>query len=157
MPKIIEGNLIGKNLKFAIIVSRFNDFITNRLEKGCLDGLLRHSVLEEDISIFKVPGSFEMPLLALKTAESKKFDAVICLGAIIRGETPHFDFVAKECSKGIAEASLKTGVPVIFGVLTCETVEQAIDRAGVKDGNHGWKAALSALEMANVMKKVEKK
>ncbi len=153
---VIEGKLVAEGLKFAIIVSRFNSFITERLLEGALDCLSRHGVKEEDVDIVKVPGAFEIPLVAKKLAQ-KDYDAVVALGAVIRGETPHFDYVAAEVSKGIASASLETGKPIAFGVLTTDTVEQAIDRAGTKAGNKGWEAALSAIEMANLLKKVEEK
>ncbi len=153
---VIEGKLVAEGLKFAIVVSRFNSFITERLLEGALDCLSRHGVKEEDVDIVKVPGAFEIPLVAKKLAQ-KDYDAVIALGAVIRGETPHFDYVAAEVSKGIASASLETGKPIAFGVLTTDTVEQAIDRAGTKAGNKGWEAALSAIEMANLLKKVEEK
>lgn len=148
----IEGKLSAENLKFAIITSRFNDFISNKLVEGAIDCILRHNGNENNITIVKVPGSFEIPLTAQKVASSKKYDAVICLGAVIRGATPHFDYVAAEVSKGIANVSLQTGVPVIFGVLTTDNIEQAIERAGTKSGNKGWDAALSAIEMANLFK-----
>ena len=150
--KVKEGNLVAKGLKFCIIVSRFNSFITNRMLEGALDALLRHSADERDIDIYKVPGSFEIPALALKLADSNKYDAIICLGAIIRGETPHFDFVASETSKGIAEVSLKSKLPVIYGIITADTVDQAIDRSGTKAGNKGADAAVAAIEMANLFK-----
>lgn len=152
---VIEGKLIAEGLKFAIVVSRFNSFITERLVEGAVDCLLRHGAKEEDIDVVKVPGAFELPLIAKKLAQ-KDYDAVIALGAVIRGETPHFDYVAAEVSKGIAAASLEVGKPISFGVLTTDTVEQAIDRAGTKAGNKGWEAALSAIEMANLLRKVEK-
>lgn len=150
--EIKEGKLIAKGLKFGIIVSRFNSFITNRMLEGALDALLRHNADEKDIEVYKVPGSFEIPSLALKLAESNRYDAIICLGAVIRGETPHFDFVAAEASKGIAEVSLKSNIPVIYGIITADTVEQAIDRAGTKAGNKGADAAVAAIEMANLYK-----
>ncbi len=150
--KIKEGKLIAKGLKFGIIVSRFNSFITEKLLNGAMDVLLRHEADEKDIDIYKVPGSFEIPILAMRLANSKKYDAIICLGAVIRGETPHFDFVAAETSKGIAEVSIKTGMPVIYGIITADTIEQAIDRAGTKSGNKGADAAVSAIEMANLLK-----
>jgi len=150
--KIKEGKLIAKGLKFGIIVSRFNSFITEKLLNGAMDVLLRHEADEKDIDIYKVPGSFEIPILAMRLANSKKYDAIICLGAVIRGETPHFDFVAAETSKGIAEVSIKTGMPVIYGIITADTIEQAIDRAGTKSGNKGADAAESAIEMANLLK-----
>ena len=152
--KVFEGNLSGKDLKFAIVVSRFNDFITNKLLDGALDALLRHEVARDDITVYKVPGSFELPLVAKKLAQTGRFDAIICLGAVIRGETPHFEYVSAEVSKGIANVSLETGVPVIFGVITADTLEQAIERAGTKAGNKGFSAAMSAIEMANLMKNI---
>lgn len=152
MYKTIEGKLSAKDYKFGIIVSRFNDFISQKLLEGSLDCLERHYAENDNISIFKVPGAFEIPLVASKLAESKKYDAIICLGAVIRGATPHFDYVASEVSKGIAQTSLKNGVPVIFGVLTTDTIDQAVERAGTKSGNKGWDAALSAIEMADLLK-----
>ncbi len=153
--KTNEGNLISKNIKFAIIVSRFNEFISNKLLSGAIDGLVRHGAKEDDIEISWVPGSFEIPLVAKKIANLKKVDAVICLGAVIRGDTPHFDYVASEISKGIAAVSLETGVPVIFGVLTTDTIEQAIERAGTKSGNKGFDAAVTAIEMVNLIKSIK--
>lgn len=150
----IEGNLIGKGLKVGIVASRFNEFITGKLLEGALDALVRHGVKEEDIQIAWVPGAFEIPLVAKKMAEGSKYHAVVCLGAIIRGATPHFDYVAVEVSKGVAQVSLQAEMPVIFGILTTENIEQAIERAGTKAGNKGWDAALSAIEMANLMKLV---
>jgi len=152
LMEIKEGKLIAKGLKFGIIVSRFNSFITNRMLEGALDALLRHNADEKNIEVYKVPGSFEIPSLALRLAESNKYDAIICLGAVIRGETPHFDFVAAETSKGIAQVSLKSKIPVIYGIITADTVEQAIDRAGTKAGNKGADAAVAAIEMANLYK-----
>jgi 6,7-dimethyl-8-ribityllumazine synthase len=152
--KHIEGDLKGEGLKFCIVLSRFNDFITSRLLDGALDALIRHGVNDNDISVVRVPGSFEIPLIAKKMAAKSEYDAVICLGTVIRGATPHFDYVAAEVSKGIAAASLDTGVPIAFGVLTTDTIEQAIERAGTKSGNKGWDAALSALEMAQLIKKL---
>lgn len=152
MKKVYQGALLAQGLKFALVVSRFNEFISSRLLDGAQDALLRHGAKEEDIEIAWTPGSFEIPLIAQKMAESKKYSAVICLGAIIRGGTPHFDYVAAEASKGIAKASLDTGVPVIFGIITADTLEQAIERAGVKEGNMGAKAAVGAIEMANLLK-----
>lgn len=152
--KVIEGILNAKDFKFGIVVSRFNDFITQKLLDGALDCLLRHEAKEDNITIFKTPGSFEIPLMADKLASTNKFDAIICLGAVIRGDTPHFDYVAAEVSKGIAQTSLKYGLPVIFGILTTDTLEQAIERAGVKSGNKGWDAALSAIEMADALRKI---
>jgi 6,7-dimethyl-8-ribityllumazine synthase len=152
--KVVEGKLTAQGAKFAIVVSRFNSFVTERLLEGALDCLKRHGCREEDLTVYKVPGAFEIPLLAKKLAKSDEFDAVIALGAVIRGETPHFDYVAAEVSKGVAAVSLETEKPVIFGVLTTDTVEQAIDRAGAKAGNKGWEAALSAIEMVNLLKEV---
>jgi 6,7-dimethyl-8-ribityllumazine synthase len=152
--KIIEGKLQAKDLKFGIVLSRFNDFITSRLLDGAVDGLLRHGAAEKDVEVVRVPGSFEIPLVAKKMAVSGKFDAVICLGTVIRGATPHFDYVAAEVSKGVAAASFETGVPIAFGVITADTIEQAVERAGTKAGNKGWDAAVTAIEMAQVMKQI---
>lgn len=152
--KIYEGILVGEGLKFAIVVARFNDFINSRLLEGALDGLKRHGVCEDDISIVKVPGAFEIPLVANKLANSQGYDGVICLGTVIRGTTSHYDYVCAEVSKGIAQASMNSGKPVIFGVLTTDTIEQAIERAGTKAGNKGYDAALSAIEMADVMRRL---
>ncbi len=152
MVKTIEGNLIGKGKRFGIIASRFNDFVTRDLINGCLNILLRHGVREDDVSLTWVPGAFEIPLLAQKLAKSKSVDAVICLGAVIRGSTPHFEYIASEAAKGIAKVSLDTGLPVVFGVITADTIEQAIERAGTKDGNKGRDAALNAIEMVNLVK-----
>lgn len=149
--KILEAKLDGRGLKIAIVVSRFNSFISEQLLLGALDGLKRHNVSEEDIDIYKVPGAFEIPLICKKVA-NKKYDAIIALGAVIRGNTPHFDYVASEVSKGIANVTLETGKPVIFGVLTTDTIEQAIERAGTKAGNKGYDAAMSAIEMARLIK-----
>jgi 6,7-dimethyl-8-ribityllumazine synthase len=149
--KIYEGKLVAEGLKFGIIVGRFNEFIGGKLLSGALDGLKRHGVEESEIEIAWVPGAFEIPLAAKKMAKSKKYDAVICLGAVIKGATPHFDFVSNEVSKGIASVSLETEVPVIFGVLTTDTIEQAIERAGTKSGNKGYDAAVTAIEMANLL------
>jgi 6,7-dimethyl-8-ribityllumazine synthase len=154
MPKVIQGDLSGKGLKFGIVAARFNDFITARLLDGAVDALQRHGVAESDIEVVKVPGSYEIPLAARMMAQAKKYNAVICLGAVIRGATPHFEYVSAEVSKGVAAVSMETGLPVIFGVLTTDTIEQAIERAGTKSGNKGWDAALSAIEMANVMKQM---
>ncbi len=145
-----EGNLVVKDQKFAIVVSRFNEFINHKLLDGAIDCLTRHNAKEEYIEVFWVPGAFEIPLTAQKIAESRKFDAVICLGTVIRGATPHFDFVSNEVSKGIASVGLKTGLPIIFGILTTDTLTQAIERAGTKSGNKGWDAALTAIEMVNL-------
>lgn len=154
MPKIIEGDLSAKGLKFAIVVSRFNDFISDRLLGGATDTLLRSGAADKDIEIIKVPGSFEMPLVAKAVAEGGRCDAVICLGAIIRGSTPHFDYVAAEAAKGIARAAIDSGVPVAFGVITADNLEQAIERAGTKSGNKGRDAALTAIEMATLLKQI---
>lgn len=152
--KIIQGELQAKGLKFAIIVSRFNDFITGKLLDGAVDALMRHGAKEEDVDVIKVPGAFEIPLAAKKVAEKGTYNAVICLGTVIRGATPHFDYVAAEVSKGVAAASLETGVPIAFGVLTTDTIEQAVERAGTKSGNKGFDAAVTAIEMAQVFKKL---
>lgn len=152
--KVIQGELEAKGLKFGVVVSRFNEFITARLLEGTEDALVRHGAKGDDIEVVRVPGSFEIPLLAKKLAASGKYDAIICLGTVIRGATPHFDYVAAEVSKGIAQASLDTGVPVAFGIITADTIEQAVERAGSKSGNKGWDAALSAIEMARVIKKL---
>ncbi|MEH7474849.1 6,7-dimethyl-8-ribityllumazine synthase, partial [Priestia megaterium] len=148
MNHLYEGNLVGTGLKIGIVVGRFNEFITGRLLSGAEDALKRHGVADEDVDVAWVPGAYEIPLIAKKLAESKKYDAVITLGTVIRGATPHFDFVCNEVAKGVASQSLQTGVPIIFGVLTTETIEQAIERAGTKAGNKGWEAAASAIEMA---------
>jgi 6,7-dimethyl-8-ribityllumazine synthase len=150
--KQYEGHISGKGFCFAIVVSRFNEFITSKLLTGALDALKRHEAADENIEIAWVPGAFELPLVAQKMAASKKYDAVICLGTVIRGATPHFDYVAAEVSKGIARVSLETGVPVIFGIITADNLEQAIERAGSKAGNKGWDASLSAMEMASLLK-----
>jgi 6,7-dimethyl-8-ribityllumazine synthase len=147
---------VAKGKKFAIVVSRFNDFITDKLVGGAVDALVRSGPLDKDIDVVKVPGAFEIPLVAHKLASRKKHDAIICLGAVIRGATPHFDYVSAEVSKGIAAASMETGMPIIFGVVTTDTLEQAIERAGSKAGNKGWDAAFAAVEMANLMGTVEK-
>jgi 6,7-dimethyl-8-ribityllumazine synthase len=157
MGKTYEGNLLGKGLKFGLVVSRFNEFFSQKLLEGARDALLRHGVLETDIEVAWTPGSFEIPLIAQKMAESKKYSTVICLGAVIRGGTPHFDYIAAEVSKGIANVGLRTGVPVIFGVITTDTLEQAIERSGTKDGNKGFDAAVSAIEMANLVKAIGQK
>lgn len=157
MPKVIEGKLLAKGKKFAIVVSRFNDFVTSKLTEGAVDALLRSGADTKDIEIIKVPGAFEIPLIAKKAAERGRYNAVICLGAVIRGATPHFDYVSAEVSKGVAMVGLEYGVPVIFGVITTDTIEQAIERAGMKSGNKGWSAALSAIEMANLIEAVDKK
>jgi len=153
--KIIEGKLEAQGLKFGIIVSRFNEFITSRLLEGAIDALIRHGAIEKDIEIVRVPGSFEIPLIAKKLAQSGRFHAIICLGTLIRGATPHFDYIAAEVSKGIALVSLETSIPVSFGIITADTIEQAIERAGSKSGNKGWDAALVAIEMAKVMEQLK--
>lgn len=150
--KVYEGNLVAQNLKVGIVVGRFNEFIVSKLLGGAIDGLKRHGMTEEDIEIAWVPGAFEIPLVAKKMTNIKKYDAVICLGAVIKGSTPHFDYVCAEVSKGIASVSLNTEIPVIFGVLTTDTIEQAIERAGTKAGNKGYDAAMTAIEMANLLK-----
>lgn len=156
MPKILEANLIAEGKKFAIIVSRFNDFITERLVSGAVDALLRSGAGDEDIQIIKVPGAFEIPLVAKKMAAKGVYHAVICLGAVIRGSTPHFEYVSAEVSKGIAVVSLESEIPVIFGIITTDTIEQAIERAGTKAGNKGWNAAMAAVEMANLIEVVDR-
>jgi 6,7-dimethyl-8-ribityllumazine synthase len=152
--KTIEGKLDGKGLRFGIVIARFNEFISGKLLSGCLDGLNRHGADEKNIDIVWSPGAFELPLLAKKLAQSGKYDVVICLGAIIRGATPHFDYVAAEVAKGIAHVGIETGIPVIFGVLTTDNIEQAIERAGTKGGNKGFDAALAAIEMVHLMKAI---
>ena len=154
MAKVIEGKLTAKGVTFGIVVSRFNDFINNRLLDGALDALNRHGAEDKNILIVKVPGSFEIPLMAKKLADSGNYNAVICLGAVIRGATPHFEYVSAEVTKGIANVTLDTGVPVSFGILTTDNIEQAIERAGTKSGNKGWDADLAAIEMVNVLKEV---
>lgn len=151
MPEYISAPLKAEGKRFGLIVSRFNDFFTEKLLEGALDCLNRHGCKDEDIKIVRVPGSFEIPYAAKKMAESKKYDAIVAIGAVVRGATPHFDFVANEVTKGVANVSLSTGVPVIYGVITTDTLEQAIERAGTKAGNKGWNAALSAIEMANLL------
>lgn len=153
--KTIEGNLVSKGYKFAVLVSRFNEFIGNKLLSGALDCLVRHEALEDDITVIWVPGAYEIPLIAQQAANSGKYDAVICLGTLIRGATPHFDYISAEVTKGIAAVSLATGLPVIYGVLTTETIEQAIERAGTKSGNKGWSAALAALEMVSLLQEMK--
>lgn len=153
VAQIFEGNLIGENRRFGIVVSRFNEFITNKLLSGCLDALTRHGVDPDNIDTAWVPGAFEMPLAAQKMA-AKNYDAVICLGAVIRGATPHFDYVSSEVAKGVAQVGLNSGVPVIFGVITADTIEQAIERAGTKAGNKGVDAAVAAIEMANLLNEI---
>jgi len=154
MPKIIEANLIAEGKKFALVVSRFNDFITERLVGGAVDALVRCGAKDDDIDVVKVPGAFEIPLIAKKMAQKKKYDAVVCLGAVIRGATPHFDYVSAEVSKGIAVVSIESEIPVIFGIITTDTLEQAIERAGAKSGNKGFSAAMAAVEMANLIEAV---
>ncbi|URZ05322.1 6,7-dimethyl-8-ribityllumazine synthase [Clostridium felsineum] len=154
--KIYEGKLVSENLKFGIVAGRFNEFIVSKLVSGAMDALKRHGAKEEDIELAYAPGAFEIPLISQKLAESGKYDAVICLGAVIRGATPHFDYVSSEVSKGVAQTSLKTGCPVIFGVLTTDSIEQAVERAGTKSGNKGFDAAVTAIEMANLIKNIEK-
>ncbi|MBI9076136.1 MAG: 6,7-dimethyl-8-ribityllumazine synthase [Desulfatibacillum sp.] len=150
MPRYIEGKLSAEGKRFGIIVARFNDFISDRLLGGALDALVRSGAKDEDIEVAKVPGAFEIPLIADKMAKMGKYDAIICLGAVIRGSTPHFDYVCAEASKGIAHVSLNSGIPVMFGIITTDTIEQAIERAGTKAGNKGWSAAIGAIEMANL-------
>jgi len=156
MPNIIEAGLVAGGKRFGIIASRFNDFITDRLVGGAVDALTRSGALDADIDVVKVPGAFEIPMLAQRMARSKKYHAIICLGAVIRGATPHFDYVCAEASKGIAQVSMETQIPVIFGIVTTDTIEQAIERAGTKAGNKGWSAAVAAIEMANLMESVDK-
>ena len=153
--RVLEGKLVASGLKVGIVAARFNGFIVSKLVSGALDGLKRHDVKEEDIDIAWVPGAFEIPLIADKMAKSKKYDAVICLGTVIRGATSHYDYVCNEVSKGIAQVSLNTGIPVLFGVVTTENIEQAIERAGTKAGNKGYDCALSAIEMVQLIKEVE--
>lgn len=150
----IEGDLNAKGLKFGIVVSRFNDFITGRLVDGAIDCLLRHGVAENDIQVVKVPGAFEIPMAAKKMSAAKKQDAILCLGAVIRGATPHFNYVASEAVKGVGSVALESSIPVLFGVLTTDNLEQAIERAGSKSGNKGWETALAGIEMANLYKKI---
>ena len=154
MAKIVEGQLVAKGLKTAIIISRFNDFIGGKLVGGAIDALVRHGADEKNIEVYKVPGAFEIPLTAKKLALAKKYDAIICLGVVIRGSTPHFDYIAAEVSKGVATVGLETETPIIFGVLTTDTIEQAIERAGSKAGNKGWDAANAAIEMVNLYKQI---
>jgi 6,7-dimethyl-8-ribityllumazine synthase len=156
-PIIHEGNLQGAGFRFAIVASRWNEFISSRLIDGALDALERLGAIQEQVEVFRVPGAFEIPLLALQLAESEKFDAVICLGTIIRGQTPHFDYISSEVTRGIGEAGLQTGVPVIFGVITADNMDQAIERAGVKLGNKGFEAATAAVELVNLYKDVFEK
>jgi 6,7-dimethyl-8-ribityllumazine synthase len=155
MAKTFEGKVIAEGLRFAVIVSRFNDFISARLVEGAVDALVRHGADKEEINLFRVPGAFEIPQTAKKLAQSGRYDAVICLGAVIRGATPHFDYVAAEVSKGVAAVALESEIPVTFGVLTTDNIEQAIERAGSKTGNKGWDAAMAAIEMANLLKELK--
>ena len=155
MANLIEGHLSAEGKKFAIVSARFNEFITGKLVEGSLDCLKRHQANDQDIDVTWVPGAFEISLAAKKLAESNRYDAVICLGAVIRGSTPHFDFVCSEVAKGVSRISLDTGIPVIFGVITTDTIEQAIERAGTKAGNKGWDAGLSAIEMASLLSKLD--
>ncbi len=156
MPKVIEGKINAQGIKFGIVVSRFNDFICDRLLAGALDALLRNGAEEKDIEIIKVPGAFEIPQVTRKLALAKKYDALICLGAVIRGATPHFDYIAAEVSKGIAMIGLESEIPISFGVLTTDNLEQAIERAGTKAGNKGWDAALAAIEMVNLYREIKR-
>ncbi|MBE0466128.1 MAG: 6,7-dimethyl-8-ribityllumazine synthase [Candidatus Desulforudis sp.] len=155
MQKVYEGHLVGEGLRFGIVVGRFNEFITHKLLSGALDALVRHGVDEQDIEVAWVPGALEIPVVARRMVTKNKYDAVICLGTIIRGGTPHFEYVAAEAAKGVARVSLDTGMPVIFGVITADTIEQAIERAGTKAGNKGWQAAVSGIEMANLLRSLE--
>jgi len=150
MPKFHDAKLIAEGKKFALVVSRFNDFITEKLLSGALDALIRSGAADEDIEVVRVPGAFEIPLVAKKMAKTNRVDAVICLGAVIRGSTPHFDYISAEVSKGVALVGMESEIPVIFGVITTDTIEQAIERAGTKAGNKGWSAAVAAVEMANL-------
>ncbi len=152
--KIYEGKLVARDYRFALVISRFNDFISSRLLSGALDALKRHDALEENIAVTWVPGCFEIPIAAKKMAASSQFDAVICLGAVIRGDTPHFDYIASEVTKGVAKVGLDTGIPTIFGVITSDSLEQAIERAGAKAGNKGFEAAISAIEMADLARRI---
>jgi 6,7-dimethyl-8-ribityllumazine synthase len=152
--KIIQGELQAKGLKFGIVVSRFNEFITSRLLDGAIDALLRHGAKEDDIDVVRVPGSFEIPMVAKRIASKGTYSALVCLGTVIRGATPHFEYVAAEVSKGIATVSIESGVPIAFGIITSDTIEQAVERAGTKSGNKGWDAAITAIEMAQLMKKI---
>ena len=156
MPNIIEAKLLAQGKRFALVASRFNDFITDRLVSGAVDALVRSGTDDSDIDIVKVPGAFEIPLVAKKMAQKATYDAIICLGAVIRGATPHFEYVSSEVTKGVAQVSLDSGVPVILGVVTTDSIEQAIERAGTKAGNKGWQAAISAVEMANLMEDIDK-
>jgi len=152
--KIIEGELQAKGLKFGVVIRRFNDFITSKLLDGAKDALLRHGAKEDDIDVIKVPGSFEIPMVAKRMALKGTYNAILCLGTVIRGATPHFEYIAAEVSKGIASASMETGIPIAFGIITSDTIEQAVERAGTKSGNKGWDAAITAIEMAQLLKKL---
>lgn len=152
MAMTFEGQLLAEGLKFGVVVGRFNEFISSKLLGGALDGLKRHGANDEDVHVAWVPGAFEIPLVAKRMAESKKYDAVICLGCVIRGSTPHFDYVCAEVAKGVAQVNMQTGIPAVFGVLTTDTIEQAIERAGTKAGNKGYDAAMTAIEMSNLLK-----
>ncbi|MDJ0809111.1 MAG: 6,7-dimethyl-8-ribityllumazine synthase [Desulfobacterales bacterium] len=151
MPRILEAKLLAEGKKFALVVSRFNDFITEKLVSGAVDALVRSGARDEDIDLVRVPGAFEIPLMAKRMAAKGRYDAIVCLGAVIRGSTPHFDYVSAEVSKGVAAVGLEGDLPVIFGIITTDTIEQAIERAGTKAGNKGWSAAMAAVEMANLM------
>ena len=153
--KTLEGKLVSRDIKVGIVAARFNEFITSKLLSGAMDGLVRHDVKEDDVDVAWVPGAFEIPLIAQKMAESGKYDAVICLGAVIRGDTSHYDLVCNEAAKGVAQLGLKTGIPVLFGVVTTDTIEQAIERAGTKAGNKGYDCATSAIEMVNLIHQIE--
>lgn len=155
MAKVYEGHLVSEGLKYGVVVGRFNEFISNKLLGGALDAFKRHGAADDDVEVAWVPGAFEIPLIAQKMAESGKYDAVVTLGAVIRGSTPHFDYVCNEAAKGVASIALKTGLPTIFGVLTVDSIEQAIERAGTKAGNKGYEAAVSAIEMANLTKQLQ--
>jgi len=154
--RTLEGKMVSKDIKVGIVAARFKEFITNKLVGGAMDGLIRHDVKEEDVDIAWVPGAFEIPLIASKMAKSGKYDAIICVGAVIRGSTSHYDYVCAEVSKGVASVSLETGIPVMFGVLTTDNIEQAIERAGTKAGNKGYDCALGAIEMVNLIREIEK-
>ncbi len=154
MSRHFEGKLLGEGLRFGLVISRFNEFISKKLLEGAQDALLRHGVKEEDIEIAWTPGAFEIPLIAKKLAQSKKYDAIICVATVVRGGTPHFEYIAAEVAKGIAKVGLETGLPVIYGVITADTLEQAIERAGTKAGNRGFDAAMSAIEMANLLRDI---
>jgi 6,7-dimethyl-8-ribityllumazine synthase len=155
MYNTYEGKLLSDKAKYAIVISRFNEFITNKMLSGCIDCLNRHSVKEEEIDVYWVPGAFEIPAVAAKIAGKKKHDAIVCVGAVIRGSTPHFDYVCAETSKGIAKVGIDSGIPVVYGILTTDTIEQAIERAGTKSGNKGWSAALSAIELVNLYRSID--